>query len=287
VDEAQNDPVKKAGLIRDMVTSIAKIPDRIQREIYIQECARIMDISEQVLSSTLAQLIQKDIADTGKKMKEEQRDNASVPLSVEKSEEEQKKVAILYLIENKIIEILLLYGNREYTFEDAYVKFDEFNKEYIDIEKKDYKVYERIYLSLQEDEIEFANDSFKRLYKELIPFYLNDITKSIDLNYLPQDLQSIASGLIMEDDKYLLSGWEEKQQIPVKQKTENVDRLTDDNLTALRWLLLGKLNNSLKFKVLEPNADPIEIMTEIRDYNQLINFFSRTKNIIRINFYED
>jgi DNA primase len=38
-----------------MVVSISKIPDRIQREIYIQECSRIMDISEQVLQSTLTQ----------------------------------------------------------------------------------------------------------------------------------------------------------------------------------------------------------------------------------------
>ncbi|WP_446751468.1 DNA primase [Tenacibaculum sp. L6] len=52
--EAANDPVKKAGLIRDIVTSISKIPDGIQREVYVQECARIMDISEQVLFSELA-----------------------------------------------------------------------------------------------------------------------------------------------------------------------------------------------------------------------------------------
>jgi DNA primase len=44
-----------------MVVSISKIPDRIQREIYIQECSRIMDISEQVLISTLAQLLQKTL----------------------------------------------------------------------------------------------------------------------------------------------------------------------------------------------------------------------------------
>ena len=57
--DAKNDPIKKADLIRDMVVSISKIPDRIQREVYTQECARIMDISEQVLVSTLAQLIKK------------------------------------------------------------------------------------------------------------------------------------------------------------------------------------------------------------------------------------
>jgi DNA primase len=53
--EAKMIPLKKR-FDSDMVVSISKIPDRIQREIYIQECSRIMDISEQVLQSTLAQL---------------------------------------------------------------------------------------------------------------------------------------------------------------------------------------------------------------------------------------
>jgi DNA primase len=66
----KNDPKKKADLIRDMVVSISKIPDRIQREIYIQECSRIMDISEQVLISTLAQLSQKDTTEVGKNKEE-------------------------------------------------------------------------------------------------------------------------------------------------------------------------------------------------------------------------
>ncbi len=73
MNEAKNDPIKKADLIRDMVTSISKIPDRIQREIYLQECSRIMDIPEQVLVSTLAQLVQKDITEVGKKQKQEQK----------------------------------------------------------------------------------------------------------------------------------------------------------------------------------------------------------------------
>ena len=59
MNDAKNDPIKKAELIRDMVGSISKIPDRIKREIYIQECSRIMDISEQVLLNTLAQLVQR------------------------------------------------------------------------------------------------------------------------------------------------------------------------------------------------------------------------------------
>lgn len=64
--ESNNDPVKKAGVIRDIVTSISKIPDGIQREVYVQECARIMDISERVLFSELAQLLKKGIQDRNK-----------------------------------------------------------------------------------------------------------------------------------------------------------------------------------------------------------------------------
>ncbi len=56
MEEAKNDPVKKASLIRDMVSSISKIPDNIQQEVYVQETSRIMDISEEVLFTTLAQL---------------------------------------------------------------------------------------------------------------------------------------------------------------------------------------------------------------------------------------
>ncbi|NNC70077.1 MAG: DNA primase, partial [Flavobacteriaceae bacterium] len=65
--EAQNDPVKKAGLIRDIVVSISKIPNNIQREVYVQECAKIMDISEKVLFSELAQLAKKELREASRR----------------------------------------------------------------------------------------------------------------------------------------------------------------------------------------------------------------------------
>ena len=68
VKEANNDPIKKAQTIREIVNSIAKIPDSIKREVYIQECARIMDISENVLFSTLAQINKKDFQEANKKL---------------------------------------------------------------------------------------------------------------------------------------------------------------------------------------------------------------------------
>jgi DNA primase len=47
--ETANDPIKKATLIKDIVGSIARIPDPIKRSVYIRECSNLMDIREQVL----------------------------------------------------------------------------------------------------------------------------------------------------------------------------------------------------------------------------------------------
>jgi DNA primase len=99
--DAKNDPIKKADLIRDMVTSISKIPDRIQREIYIQECSRIMDISEQVLVSTLAQMLNKDFAEIGKKQKQDQK--AFEIVKAENSNLAPEKIDILNILEKSIL----------------------------------------------------------------------------------------------------------------------------------------------------------------------------------------
>ncbi len=52
--KAAGDPIKRAGLIADIVTSIAQIPDPIPRAVYVKECAEKMQIDEQVLLSEVA-----------------------------------------------------------------------------------------------------------------------------------------------------------------------------------------------------------------------------------------
>ena len=49
IEQIQNDPIKKAGVINDIVRSIAIIPDLIVRSVYVKETARMLEISEEVL----------------------------------------------------------------------------------------------------------------------------------------------------------------------------------------------------------------------------------------------
>ena len=53
LQEVGDDPIKRAGLISNIVQSISVIPDTIKRSVYIQECARQLEVSEKVLISTV------------------------------------------------------------------------------------------------------------------------------------------------------------------------------------------------------------------------------------------
>ncbi|MFL9838913.1 DNA primase [Flavobacterium sp. ST-75] len=275
MDEAKNDPVKKAGLIRDIVNSISKIPDRIQQEVYIQECARIMDISEQVLISTLAQLVQKDIAEAGKKMKEEQKAKALQPVVEEIPTEQKIRPDDLSGIEYEIVKALQLYGDKDCEFKNVFTKYNEFGDEVNFTETQACKVYEWVYLNLQEDEVEFTHPTFSALYKQLIDIYLNkEIKQENFVNHLPSELQNVVSDIYMDDDRYLLSEWEDKQQIPVKLKDMTVEEHVTQIIFDLRSRLITKLIHELIAQI-TPDGDNSEAMQDIMDYTEL------NKNVLK------
>lgn len=273
MDESKNDPVKKAGLIRDMVTSISKIPDRIQREIYIQETARIMDISEQVLVNTLAQLVQKDVSDAGKKQKQEQK-----AFDVVKNENpvETQKIDVLYELERKIIEILLLYGNKDDEFEDVLLKTNEEGEIEEIIEKQEYKVHQRIYLSLQEDEVELANPLFRDIYNDLVNYFHQNEVFNVEhyLMHLAPELAQEVTDILMQEERELLHNWE-GQNIIVKQKDQTISQYVSETILTLRWFLVDRIIEELKGSITsEPDSDNSETLSMAMDYYKLINSFS-------------
>lgn len=304
--EAKNDPIKKADLIRDMVASISKIPDRIQREVYIQECARIMDISEQVLTSTLAQLIQKDIAEANKKQKQEQR-----PFEVVRNQppqggtfsggdpedprsgppegydypgdqgyapqEQNQKIDILYGFERKVIEVLLLYGSVVEDFEDVFLKGDEEGNVKEVSEKRRYKVFEKIYLSLQEDEIELSNALFKNIYTNIIDFYNQNETFSLDkyLMHLEPEFAQEVTNILMEDERLTIHNWEGQNIFP-KQKSETIEQNVSETIFSMRWYLVSGIIAELKNSLLtDPQEDNSETLSMVIDYSKLLNSFSK------------
>lgn len=274
VKEANNDPIKRADTVRDIVNSIAKIPDRIQKEIYIQECAQIMNISEAVLFNTLAQIGKKETADVQKQQKEEQK-----AFDVVRNEEKQEKVDVQYVLERKIIESLMLYGTHKEEFEDLVLKENESGDLILEPESMEIKVYEKIYLDLQEDEIELANEDFRKMYNKLIEALNEEEEFSITtfVNGLDQDMANQISSILMEEERYKLDNWESKEIYP-KKKEIGVAQLVSETILTLRCFLIKKRMGALQKTTEQSNVDNREALEEIMNYIQLNKLLNQKLN---------
>lgn len=274
VKEAANDPIKRADTVRDIVHSISKIPDRIQKEIYIQECAQIMNISEAVLFNTLAQISKKDIADATKKVKQEQK-----AFDVVKNDPVPQKVDVQYELERKIIELLLLYGKNQEKFEDLILKENEEGDLVLEPESVEARVFEKIYLDLQDDEIELTNPNFKNIYYKLIE-ELNqaeDFTVNTFIAELDQEMVIEISSILMEEEKYTLHNWESKDIYP-KDKNIGISQLVSETILTLRCYLIKKRMEALQNSTEENTTDNSETLEEIMNYLQLNKLLNKKLN---------
>tara|TARA_B100000029_G_scaffold493335_1_gene555701 strand:- start:3640 stop:5592 length:1953 start_codon:yes stop_codon:yes gene_type:complete len=273
VDEADDDPVKKAEVIRNMVESIAKITDQIKREIYIKECSSIMGISEQVLYSTLAQIQKKQFKKDIKDSKE-----SYDSFSIVKSENKKKEINILYELERKIIEILLLYGNNIEDFEDEIEKRDENGNIILEQITQRLRVFEKIYMELHEDEMEFSNENFRKIYYKIIECYNENKEISNDklLNSLPKDLEMEVINILMNDEKYSLHDWERNSIFP-KPKNQNISQLVVETILSLRCFLIDKKLNEFKDRT-STNQDNNSVLEDVVNYSNLKTRLSKKLN---------
>ena len=274
-NEAKNDPIKKSETIHDMVNSIAKIPDVIKREVYIKECSRIMDISEQVLFNTLAQIFQKDRKDAAKKNVVPQEAFEVIP-----SEKKIEKVDVQLQLEQKLIELLLLYGNVEEDFEELILEADEKGEITLRPEIHKSRVFEKIYLDLQEDEIEFTNPEFKDLYFEVVNrFNLNPEAKAETfINELEPEMASAVTHILMEEERYVLHNWERKE-IYVKEKDQTIAQMVSETILNLRRHLVSqKINELSETMKQEDNPEKESGLQEIVDYLSLKKVLSNKLN---------
>ena len=274
MEDAKNDPVKKANLIRDMVNSISKIPDRIQKEVYVQECARIMDISEEVLFSTLAQMGKKDLQEADKAYKQERK-----AFEVIRQKEAPKKVDVQFLLEQKIIEILLLYGNHTEEFEDLILKEGDSGDLELEPVIHQAKVFEKIYLDLQEDEMEFTNSNFKTLYYTIIDALNQNPKFALDsfINQVDPSLASDITTILMNEERYNLHNWEKNNIFP-KEKKYTIAQLVSETILSLRCFLIDQKVNEFKQEVVENTEHHRSILEEVKDYASLKMLLSRKLN---------
>ena len=269
--EYQEEPIKKAEVINNIVKSISLIKDPIKSELYIQSCSKIMKISEESIFQTLSNL---------KKQKNNRFRNVnSKSFHVIKNKNRtDDSVDELYELEKKIITILILYGEKKETFNESILVF---SKDLEEIKEKNKyvnsRVFEKIFLDLQQDEIEFANKDFRDLFNILMTEYQLNGVISIEkiIPKLSNELSEIVSSIIMHEEKHFLHNWD-KKSIYVKRPSENVSTMVTETILSLRKLLVSRKIESLQKKI---NADNNKsILEDVMGYYHLKRLVSSKLN---------
>lgn len=290
MQEAQNDPIKKANLINDMIVSISKIPDAIKREVYVQECARIMDVSETVIYNSLAQIVAVDVTKANKKFVEEERKKTFEVIKNESTVKGLQNQDIIAELEHKIIEILLNFGFTEEVFtEENYIVKE--NGEYEEvITKEARKVYHKVnlYFEYDKDLIEFTNPKYKEIYYKLIEHFRlleNKEAQQFDLaSFLSNqdpEITQIVSNISFENHATRLHDWN-KKMIDVKTKEMTIAQYVTETMLTLNWVWMAKIASDL-YKSLSNSVEITEdIKHQIQDFNLLKTTLSRKLNRVYV-----
>jgi len=231
--QAANDPIKKAESIKEIVTSIAQIPDPVKRSVYIQETSSQLKIAEEVLLTELNKVI---IQERRKTQTDKLRDRDEPPMPVDVMPEITTPVKIdaqgmVDLQERETIRLLLNFADK--TVDDNPLS-DFFAREL--------------------DDVTFSNLTYRQIYEE----FKKGISKGSvpDSHYFlhhgSEDVKRAVTDLITmryDTSKH----WGDKYKIFIPREEELVNELALTNVLRLKFRVVQKMmeENLQKVKVAE------------------------------------
>ncbi len=241
-EDAKGDPIKKAALVGDMVQSIAQIPDPIKRSIYIKECARIMDIDEQIL---IAEVARKRLTTSGDRETDEflrrqaelQRREAAGRPEVEFVQ----KVEIgsgTEALERELITYLMKYGHRSFEFKEGR-------------QMVEHNVAEVIFDELSDGNIAFRN----AVYAKMLDLYRGqweqlgtgvEVPAHLFLNNEDAEVCNRTVDILTADDNYVASELWRRKEVHVETEEEMLSVGVPKAVTLYKSKVIDALTRELQ-----------------------------------------
>ncbi len=261
--ETANDPIKKAGIIKDIVSSISKIPDGIKRALFFRQCSKLMEIDEQVLISEYNKFELKRRQDKSRKndpIPPLPEDPESSVLTEELiTEPSDKLLSQLQEHESSILRLIINLGSE--TVEEHKVV------EYILAETQDVESSNPIYLKVRNAVVEELNKG-------------NEITKSFFLEHEDEEIKKLAIDVMV--DKYQLSDRWEKFGIIVPKDQDLLEQNTPKAVLKYKRLFAKYLIREKRKELtssLEAEKE-IQILQEIMTLQQFEKQIDKMLGII-------
>ena len=298
LSDTAGDPIKKAGLVRDIVETIAVVPDAITRAAYLRQASTLMEMSEVVLIAEMNKII--------RARNNRQADESITPVqdfagavidNVEKNYTEEQFINEEHdteVHEEEIIRILLNYANEVFPLPDFNKYLEEepakgnqskkgiSKDEEEKIELENVKVKDFIFEVLQTDGISFTNEGYAGLLAEFSNLITNEIEYNAQsfINNLNPDLKPLAISLVTP--KYELADWKSKGII-VRLDIDRIDKTVVDALVYIQKKMANKKAQEFQNEIKERSEVGADIDEILEHYQQLIKlkmFLNRITNTV-------
>ena len=265
--DAEGDPIRKAALIGDMVQSIAQIPDAIQRSVFIKECARIMDIDEQILISEVAR---KRLTTSGDRETDEFLRRQTVQRQREAAQHEVEYArrveagSSFEALEREIVKYLLKYGHCSFDFKEG--------REMVPC-----NVAEVIFGELSDDNITFRNSVYAKImatyraqWEQTGPGV--EVPVRLFLNHVDPEVCNAAVDLLTADDNYVASELWRRKEVHVESEAEMLAVGVPKAVTLYKSKVIDSLIKELNARLADDtltDAEQEEVLRRLDGYNRV------------------
>jgi len=261
LEETENDPIKKAALIKEIALSISQIPEPIARTLYVQKSSELLQIDEKLL-----------MAEINKQRKERFRKKAGEPSAKDEqswqpeeteitSQKQLEKGIHVDKQERELIRLLLLYHDQE-------ILFLADNEEGQPQEYR-YRIDEYIVDEILDDEITFDNKYCQQIFNEFANARNEERKLNVQQFFHHQEPAVSSMAIDLTSSQYLLSEqWEHKHGIFVKKEEDDTKKIVTEVLYALKLKKLEKKIYENK-ELLHDEKDDDKIISHLENLRQL------------------
>lgn len=237
---AANNPIKRAEVVKDIISSISVIPDAIYRATYIKECSRLMDMPEQSLMNELNKQIRAKIRKNNPI--QEQQNIVVEEVKTEPQNLNANTIPVGFYQEQELVKLLLMYGDTEIDIDGL----DENNEPVI------YKVSvaSLIVDDLKNDDLLFKDETHRMIF--------DIFDRALDEGLLPKEqyfvshenskISELSATLL--SSPYKLDDWNRKE-IRVKTEEDVLSKLVVTSVLRFKDMVLDEKRNELTRQIME------------------------------------
>ena len=271
--DAENDPIKRGQVIREIVETISVIPDSIFRITYVKECSRLLDMPEQTLTNELNKILRAKLKKTLGIDDNVVSETETTTVTPKQEENVEEQLPAGYYQERELVKLLLMYGKDMIADE----RLDENGQ----------KVYEQVSVAqLIVDDLKMDGFVFTNYVNRKI-FDIFD--KAIDEEHIPDDqffvshedetIAQLAADLL--STPYKLDQWE-KYGIFVKQEEDVLRATVLSTIYRYKDLILEERRKAVEeeLKNATDPADQLILLKQKKDLDDIRKQINKELGIV-------